>query len=81
MTEDYDAVTARDIAEFLHHLAELRSSARADDPAERAAFLTRKAEVLTRIADQYARTDPAYSRQVQQLATDARTAAHASTRP
>jgi hypothetical protein len=73
---DYDRVTARDIAQFLHHHAELRAGPRGDDPAERAAFLHRKADLFTRIADQAARirTD-AYIEQVRQLATDARTAA------
>jgi hypothetical protein len=45
-----DHVTAREIADFLRHLAELRASARGDDPAERAAFLARKAELFTRLA-------------------------------
>jgi hypothetical protein len=45
-----DPVTAREIADFLRDLAELRSGARGDDPAERAAFLARKAELLARIA-------------------------------
>jgi hypothetical protein len=44
-----DPVTAREIAEFLRHLAELRG-ARGGDPTERAAFLARKAELFTRLA-------------------------------
>jgi hypothetical protein len=40
-----DHVTAREIADFLRDLAELRR----DDPGERAAFLARKAELFTRI--------------------------------
>ena len=40
-----DPVTAREIADLLRHLAELRH----DDPGERAAFLARKAELFTRI--------------------------------
>ena len=73
---DYDRVTARDIAQFLHHHAELRTGPRGDDPAQRAAFLHRKAELFTRIANQAARirTD-AYVEQVRQMATDARAAA------
>jgi hypothetical protein len=73
---DFDRVTARDIAQFLHHHAELRAGPRGDDPAERAAFLHRKADLFTRIADQAARirTD-AYVEQVRQMATNARTAA------
>lgn len=42
-------VTAREIAEFLRHLTELRG-ARGGDPTERAAFLHRKAELFTRLA-------------------------------
>lgn len=39
---EYDRVTARDIADLLHHLAEMRCAAPTDaiDPTERAAFLT-----------------------------------------
>ena len=56
---DFDRVTARDIAQLLHHHAELRAGPRGDDPAERAAFLHRKADLFNRIADQAAliRTD------------------------
>jgi hypothetical protein len=78
----YDRVTARDIADLLHHAAEMRCSPRNGvinnviDPAERAAFLSRKAELFTRIARdaERARVDD-YSRQVRQMATDARAAA------
>ena len=68
----YDRVTAHDIADLLHHLAEMRCG----DPAERAAFLSRKADLFTRIARhaEQTRVDD-YSRQVRQMATDARTAA------
>ena len=61
--------------------AEMRCSTRdginnAIDPAERAAFLSRKAELFTRIAQDAERTGvDDYSRQVRQMATDARTAA------
>jgi len=73
----YDRVTARDIADLLHHAAEMRCSTRAGiDPAERAAFLSRKAALFTRIARRAERTRvDDYSRQVRQMATDARTAA------
>lgn len=49
-------VTAGQITEFLGHLAELRAGAGRDDPAQRAAFLARKADLFTRIATQHART-------------------------
>jgi hypothetical protein len=75
---EYNRVTARDIADLLHHLAEMRCGAgiNAIDPAERAVFLTRKAELFTRIARRAERTRiDDYSRHVRQMATDARTAA------
>ena len=43
-------VTAREIAEFLRHLAELRASGGERDLAARAAFLHRKTELFTRLA-------------------------------
>ena len=51
----YDRVTVRDIADLLHHAAEMRCSTRDGinnviDPAQRAAFLSRKAALFTRIA-------------------------------
>jgi hypothetical protein len=73
---DYDAVTTADIAEFAHHLAELRfGQPRADDPAERALFLARKADLLIRIAAQHTHTDPGYAEHILQLARDAHTTA------
>jgi hypothetical protein len=73
---DYDHVTAADIADFTHYLAQLRfGQPRADDPAERAVFLARKAELLTRIAAQHTRTDPGYAEHVLHLALDAHAAA------
>jgi hypothetical protein len=83
----YDRVTARDIADLLHHAAQMRCSTRDDinnviDPAERAAFLSRKAELFTRIAQDAERTGvDDYSRQVRQMATDARTAAEQAQLP
>ena len=80
---DYDRATARDIADLLHHLAKMRCGEPPDsangvaiDPAERAAFLTRKAKLFTRIARQAERTRvDDYSRQVRQMAADAHRAA------
>jgi hypothetical protein len=80
MNDDHDHVTdhvtATDIAEFTHHLADMRHrQPRADDPVERALFLARKADLLIRIAAQHTRTDPEYAEHVLQLARDAHTAA------
>jgi hypothetical protein len=83
----YDQVTVRDIADLLHHAAEMRCSTRDGinnviDPTERAAFLSRKAELFTRIAQEAERTGgDDYSRQVRQMATDARTAAEQAQLP
>ena len=77
----YDRVTARDIADLLHHLAEMRCTPAGVinhdiDPAERAAFLSRKAALFTRIARRAERTRvDDYSRQVRQMAADAHAAA------
>ena len=79
---DDDAVTAHDIAEFLHHLADLRNGQpRADEPAKRVAFLTRKAQLFSRIAAKHARTDPDYATQVRQIALNARAAADQAALP
>lgn len=51
-----DHVTAGEITEFLHHLARYRPPALGGDPADRATLLARKADLLTRITDQHART-------------------------
>ncbi|WP_300008075.1 hypothetical protein [Pseudonocardia sp.] len=42
-------VTAGEIAEFLRHLADLRTSGRDTDPEARAQFLHRKAGLFTRL--------------------------------
>jgi hypothetical protein len=73
---DYDRVTATDIDEFTRHLAELRhGQPRADDPAQRALFLARKADLLIRIAAQHTRTDPDHAEHILRLALTAHTAA------
>lgn len=51
-----DHVTAGQITEFLHQLAELRVRTRRDDPPMRAAFLARKTDLLRRIAAEHTRT-------------------------
>jgi hypothetical protein len=75
-SNDYDRVTAADIADFTRHLAELRhGQPHAGDPVERAIFLARKADLLARIAAQHTRTDPDYAEHVLQLARAAHNAA------
>ena len=76
--DEFDRVTARDIADFLDHHATLRcADPGGDDPTARAAFLHRKADLFTRIADQEARIRvDAYVEQVRHMAADARAAAH-----
>jgi len=54
-TQPAEHVTAREIAEVLGHLARFRSPAVGGDPADHAALLARKAELLHRIAGQHAR--------------------------
>jgi hypothetical protein len=49
-------VTVSEIAEFLARLTKLRNHGHGDDPAARAAFLHRKAELFTRLT-----ADPARS--------------------
>ena len=53
-TQPAEHVTAREIAEFLGHLARFRSPAADADPADLAALLARKTELFARIADQRA---------------------------
>jgi hypothetical protein len=43
-------VAVGEIAEFLRHLTELRTSPNGGDPAERATFLAHKAELFGRLA-------------------------------
>ncbi|MGH8921946.1 MAG: hypothetical protein ACRD0H_26995 [Actinomycetes bacterium] len=64
-------MTSRDVTELLHCLAHLRWGVHGNDTPERTAFLHRKAQLFTRIADQYTRRDPSYSAEVRQLAADA----------
>jgi hypothetical protein len=56
-----DHVTAREIAEFLRHLTRFHSLrwAVGGDPADHAALLARKAELLARIADHQAHASSA----------------------
>ena len=71
---DYDRVTAADITDFTHHVAELRFGHPAPATPPSAIFLARKADLLARIAAQQTRTDPGYAEHLH-LALDAHTAA------
>ena len=62
-------VTAAHISEFL---ARLRALGPRPDPTERAALLTRKAELFAAIAAQHTHTDPPLARQARQIADHAR---------
>jgi hypothetical protein len=76
MNDDYDRVTAADIAEFTRYLIDLRyGHPRAGNPAEYAIFLARKADLLIRIAVQHIRTDLDYAQHALRLARAAHTAA------
>jgi hypothetical protein len=58
-------VTAGEITEFLHHLARTRPPALGGDPADYAALLARKADLITRIADQHdTLTNPEHTRHI-----------------
>jgi hypothetical protein len=51
-----DHVTAGQITEFLHQLAELRVRTRREDPPRRAAFLTGKTDLVRQITAEHIRT-------------------------
>ena len=54
MNSPHRPVTAAEIADLLTRLRTLRTPAQGGDLAEYAAFLTAKADLLTRIADEHA---------------------------
>jgi hypothetical protein len=70
-------VTAGEIAALMHRLARHRPPALGGDPAAHAALLAHKAQLLARIADQHAHTDPDRARQGAEHARV--TARHAAT--
>ncbi len=57
MNSPHRPVTAAEIADLLTQLRTLRTPAQGGDPAEHAAFLTAKADLLTRIADEHTDDD------------------------
>ncbi|MGH4006929.1 MAG: hypothetical protein ACRDTH_01950 [Pseudonocardiaceae bacterium] len=64
-------VRPRDIADLLTWATSLSAARPAADPAERAAYLTAKADLLTRIADQHTHDDPHHAHHARQIASDA----------
>jgi hypothetical protein len=68
-----EPVTAPEITELIHRLA--RHRACNPEPAERAALLTHKAQLLARISDRHTDDDPAHAAEARQLAHQARTQA------
>lgn len=68
-------VRPRDIADLLAWATSLSAPRRATDPAERAAYLTAKADLLTRIADQHTHDDPDHAHHAHRIASDAQTTA------
>jgi hypothetical protein len=76
-------VTTAEIADLLARLRTLRSPAQGGDPAAYATFLSAKADLLTRIADEYTGDEPPcrYHTHARHVAAHARiAAAHAHTR-
>lgn len=75
-------VTAAEIADLLTQLRTLRTPAQGGDPAEHAAFLSAKADLLTRIADEHTDDQPPceHATHARHVAAHARlAAAHART--
>ncbi len=74
-------VTAAEIADLLTRLRTLRTPAQGGDPAEHAAFLSAKADLLTRIADEHTSEPPCgHDAHARHVAAHARlAAAHART--
>ncbi len=74
-------VTASEIADLLTRLRTLRTPAQGGDPAEHAAFLSAKADLLTRIADEHTSEPPCgHDAHARHVAAHARlAAAHART--
>jgi len=58
MNSPHRPVTAAEIARLLTQLRTLRTPAQGGNPAEHAAFLAAKADLLTRIADEHTSEPP-----------------------
>jgi hypothetical protein len=70
-----DQVSPAEIADLLAQARILTQAGAAVDPARRAAYLSAKAELLARIADQHAHDHPCHADTAQRVAADARTTA------
>jgi hypothetical protein len=81
MNSPHRPVTAAEIADLLSQLRTLRTPAQGGDPADHAAFLTTKADLLTRIADEHTGEPPCgHDAHARHVAAPARlAAAHART--
>jgi hypothetical protein len=81
MNRAHRPVTAAEIADLLTQLRTLRTPAQGGDPAEHAAFLSAKADLLTRIADEHTGEPPCgHDAHARHVAAHARiAAAHART--
>lgn len=68
-------VRPRDIADLLAWATSLSAAPHATDPAERAAYLAAKADLLTRIADQHTHDDPDHAHHARRIASHAQDSA------
>jgi len=82
MTSPHPPVTAAEIADLLARLRTLRTPAQGGEAAAYATFLSAKADLLTRIADEHTNDQPCrYHTHARHVAAHARAAAaHAHTR-
>lgn len=74
-------VRPRDISDLLAWATSLSSAPHAADPAQWAAYLAAKADLLTRIADQHTHEDPDHAHHAHRIASDAHTTAQRATTP
>jgi hypothetical protein len=69
------------IADLLSWMRRLSDAGATADPAQRAAYLAAKANLLARIADAHAHEDPHHAAHARQVADQARTTAAQATTP
>jgi hypothetical protein len=74
-------VRPRDISDLLAWATSLSSAPHAADPAQWAAYLAAKADLLTRIADQHTHEDPDHAHHAHRIASDAHSTAQRATTP